>query len=247
MKRYLIIMLLFSAISQGVAQTSNTHEETLREIIREMKNLKKVEKGGYYLMDIQLKMTPKTTRYYANMQVEAKDVRLKMILGQEYLLYETEFLSVYQDGKDNFQVFHPDKLILRKPVPPGTFEQYNQLLSNSSQLNDELFDAGRLIDVQDEVINGVSVKKLVYRISRIGAEKYGIQTTAYWYNPQTKKLVKQHSTFVDKHPMQTQEVVYHQLDANYKGRFPRTAKSAVLDKSAALLPKYSQYKLETTE
>ncbi|EAY24033.1 hypothetical protein, partial [Microscilla marina] len=100
-------LLLWTSV-QGNAQSHQEYYQILQQWMQDMKKVQFPAPGQYYLMHLRMKMVPR------NKYLENKETEVKMIAGANQLVYETDQVSIYQDRRNLYQVFHPQKLILHK-------------------------------------------------------------------------------------------------------------------------------------
>ncbi|WP_299460335.1 hypothetical protein [uncultured Microscilla sp.] len=243
--RVLLTGLLLWTTVQGNAQPGNKYYQALQSFMNKMEKVQFPKPGQHYLMQMSIKMIPKTNLAVYQGKVENKEAEVKMIVGTHQLIYETNQVSIYQDREWLFQVFHPQKLILQKTTPKGVFNQHLAYAKKTTQMQKELFAQSTVTSVKDGMYKGRKIKLITTTLAAQAQKKFRVKTVTYFFDMQKQKLEKQVVKFTNAHPLAGQEIVYLQLNPNYKGYVPTTAKAAVMNSQQRLLPKFRGYSIET--
>ena len=201
-------------------------------------------KGNYRLhMDITALPAKGAARQPA--APAGQTVELKVTATVSKLAYESTYLAVYRDEKDQFTVIHPQRTILharagRMPEETGGEALAGQLTA----LQQGFMKRCRIASCRDTVFAGQAAKVMELRPDPQDQAEYHIRRITNYVLVKSRTVPRQVIEYAEGHGLDRQVVNYHAVDLDYRGKAPGPARAAVFAAPGKLLARYQGYRVE---
>lgn len=241
----IVIMMLFVSISSLLAQNNAQCQQMFSKYIAGLGEFDAPVDGRNYFMHITTSTIPnKLSRSYTASPYSSENIDVKVVLAKGRMFYYSTYINFYEDSENSFIIIHPQKMIIWKKITPQKQKQTQALQMPMTALRKQIFDELTMMSCVDDVFLGKKVKQITMIAKQKLRDESAIEKIIYWYNPADNKIEKQEIIFIAGQPTIKQEMIYNELDTNYKGNVASSAINNVYDRNKKLLKIYSGYTVD---
>ncbi len=238
---WMLVLTLLIGVGTGTSFVNKNQTKDCRKVLSEyvaqMAAVVTPRKGKVYHLDFQINAQKQDEK-------KPKSTRTKIYLSEKEKVYESDQYSFYQDEQDVFVVLHPQKQIIisdelaQKDIK-SVFQQMVQLQNNIVQ-------KGKIMACYDTKLNGVTLMKIQLELGEEEQRLYQAQEVTFYFDEAANTMHKVAIQFNDGHPLSHQEVIYHEINFNYKGFDRKPVRDILYSKSGQLQAPYATYKVLNT-
>ena len=232
--KFVITLLLIELSSYSFGQQSDC-KTVLLECISSMSSIKTVEPGKVYFIDMSIHSDLKRPN-----PAIPTSVNVKTYMTSSQISVETNKMVIYYDEYDSFSIIPESKTII---------------WSNGGKVKDQASRALNLENMQKDVVqksnikgcsnnrfNNKDVKSIVLDLPADITKTTKVESIEFTIDINDKRIVKVNSKFSSSNDISSQEIIYNELDYNYKKWKPLPVKERVF-KNNKLLPQFNGYRL----
>jgi hypothetical protein len=231
MKYFLKVIALIS-IGLFVQATSPDCKETVRSYIRGLASIKESSSKAYCMHY--------ETLNYGKDNAEVKAF-VKMILKGNSLVYESDYISIYQDDKEVYTLVHPQKVIVKSK--PNSAKIKEMRMKKGGVLQDSVFKVSTLKSCTDGFLNSSPVRITELALTEQGSKTFKVTKIVYYFNEKENRLDKQELYYIPGAKIVKQEILFKEMSFDYKGKIKSHARDYLYNGSK-LDSRYKDYKFQ---
>ncbi|MES2730612.1 MAG: hypothetical protein V4714_02650 [Bacteroidota bacterium] len=215
--------------------------------LKEMQQYTSPEGNRFYYMHLLITSLPKKGAPVSKASLDSRNIEVKVTAGKNRMMYESTYLSVFQDEKDVFTVIHPRHSIIQTKANPGVGKGKEAMANNVVIGQQKLMQACTVQQCRDTLYEG-KLTKIIELVPHAKAmEMYHIKRLTYYYTPAEDRMRKQEIAYTADYSMDRQIITYYTIDLDYQGKLPKSAYAQIFEggnKHKKLRAAYRQYKIE---
>ncbi|MBD0256966.1 MAG: hypothetical protein ICV83_14705 [Cytophagales bacterium] len=244
MKSIIALPVFFLLALVGYGQAADPCQALLEAYAGKMGAYGQGGKGNYRLhMDITA--LPAEGAGSQPAALAGKTVDLKVTATAKKLAYESTYLAVYRDEKDQFTVIHPQRTILHARAGKVTEATDGAVPAGQlTALQQRFMKRCRIASCRDTVYAGQAAKVMVLLPDPKDQAQYQIKRITNYVLVRSVTVPRQVIEYTEGHGLDRQVVNYHAVDLDYRGKAPGPARAAVFASPGKLLARYQGYRVE---
>lgn len=215
--------------------------------LKEMQQYTTPESNRWYYMHLLITTVPKPGTPFVRASLDNRNVEVKVTAGKNRMIYESTYLSVYQDEKDVFTVIHPRKAIIWSKPDPDVSKGKEVMAQNMVIGQQKLMQACTVRQCRDTTYEGKPTKIIEMVPDAKAKEDYHIERIVYYYTPSESRMRKQEIDFTANYKIDRQIITYYAMNLNYRSKLPKSAYAEIFEgsnKHRKLQPPYRKYQVE---
>jgi|GEM_PF-2339978 len=200
---------------------------------------------GNYRLHMDITALPAKGASSEPAALAGKTVELKVTATAKKLAYESTYLAVYRDEKDQFTVIHPQRTILHARAEQSAEATGGEALAGQlTALQQGFVKRCRIAACRDTLYAGQAAKVMELLPDPKDQAEYHVKRITNYVLVRSQTVPRQVIEYVEGHGLDRQVVNYHAVDLNYRGKPPGPARAAVFAAPGKLLARYQGYRVE---
>jgi hypothetical protein len=245
MKSIAVLPLFFLLTLVGYGQAADPCQALLEAYAGKMGAYGQGGGKGNYRLHMDITALPAKGTPSEPAALAGKTVDLKVTATARKLAYESTYLAVYRDEKDQFTVIHPQRTILHARAGKTTEATDGEALAGQlTALQQGFMKRCRIASCRDTVYAGQAAKVMELLPDPKDQAQYHIRRITNYVLVKSVTVPRQVIEYAEGHGLDRQVVNYHALDLDYRGKAPGPARAAVFASTGKLLARYQGYRVE---
>ena len=231
-------IILTCLVLKGNAQNKRKDcKEMVLKQIRKMADHNKPKKGHFFQFSIH-----SNTIYQKDSETADSELTMDIIIGADKCFYNTDYFSIYSDRVNQFVILHPQQVIQWDQALTDELKQEQDFIKMIAN-EDSLVRTSELCNCEEEKTSEGKYRKGVFKTNADVQAKSGLKEMEVWVDMKNHEIYKVVNWFNSKSKVHKQEVIYKNMDYNYKGKVPKSAVDMVFSEPGILATKFKNYEI----